>query len=104
MRQFVKCDSELHAETVDALIFAKLQSDYGTHGSCWSGVWAKSGLLKDTYGVYWGSPVSGLFGYPPSEEYPDGDPSIEIISEVIDEDGNSDWWLVLPEVIVSEEF
>lgn len=99
MRQFIKCDSVLHAETIDGLILARLADVSGNKGSCWSGVWAKA----DVYGVYWGSPASDIFGYPPSEEHPDGDPALVIIDEVVDADGNSDWTLVVPEVIVSEE-
>lgn len=101
-RQFVKCESELHAETVDGLILARLQDEFGSQASCWSGIWAKSGLLGNTYGVYWGSPVSDIFGFPPSEEHPDGDPAVKILTEKVDAEGNSDWSLVLPEVIPSE--
>ena len=100
MRQFIKCDSVPHAEAVDALILDRLREVYGNRGSCWSGIWAKAGPI---YGVYWGNPASAVFGHTPSEEHPDGDPALVIIDEVVDADGNSDWTLVVPEVIVSEE-
>lgn len=102
MKTFLICNSENHAEVVDALILSRLADVDGNRGSCWSGVWAKRGLLSDTYGVLWAHPVSALFGDIVSEDNPDGDPFLTLATENIDAEGNSDWSLVLPEPPVDE--
>jgi hypothetical protein len=76
---------------VDQLVFAMQQDTQGALGNGWSGVYVKPGLLSNTYGVLWGAPVSALFGYPPSEEHPDGDPSVVLENEILDENGESNW-------------
>ena len=90
-RQYSICQSPEHATIVDQLVFAMQQDTQGAIGGGWSGVYVKPGLLSDTYGVLWGAPVSTLFGYPPSEEHPDGDPLMVLETEVLDAEGNSNW-------------
>ena len=102
MRTFLICESENHAEVVDQLIQSRLADVDGNRGSGWSGVWAKRGFRKDTYGILWANPVSSLFGDPITDENPDGDPLVVLQTENIDADGNSDWALVLPPEPVEE--
>jgi hypothetical protein len=92
MRQFLICEDATHAEVVDQLIFAKLQDEIGAQGTCWSGIWSDG----TNFGVYWGSPVSDLFGLP--EEFPE----LVITDEVIDKEGNSNWYLVIPAPSIEE--
>jgi hypothetical protein len=89
-KQYIVCDSLEHAQLVDYAIFTFLNDRDGTQGTCWSGVWVKPGTLSDTYGVLWGAPGSDLFGTPEEEAL------LTIDTEVIDEDGNSNW-VPLPE-------
>jgi hypothetical protein len=102
MKTFLICNSENHAEVVDALILSRLADVDGNRGSCWSGVWAKRGFRKDTYGVLWANPASSLFGEPITDENPDGDPLLTLATETIDAEGESDWSLVLPPEPVEE--
>ena len=94
MRQFLLADSTEHAELLDKLVLAALE-EQGIYGGAWSEVWTDG----TQYGIYWGAPVSGIFGYPPSEEYPDGDPSMVLIAETEE----APWTVVIPEPTPIEE-
>lgn len=78
MRTFLVCDDELHAELVDALVFARLQDVDGTFGSEWSGVWTDG----QRFGIVWAAPVSQLFGQ--AEDFPE---------LVLFEDASEEWTL-----------
>ena len=94
MRQFLLADSTEHAELLDKLVLAALE-EQGIYGGAWSEVWTDG----TQYGIYWGAPVSGIFGYPPSEEYPDGDPNMVVVNEYPD----MPWTVVIPEPTPIEE-
>ncbi len=103
MKQYLVCFDSTHAEVVDGLCAERLRSELGTHCSCWSGVYSKVGKWGKTYyGIYWGAPVSDLFGFPPSEEHPDGDPLLVVEDEILDSEGESNWTLVPPPEPVEE--
>lgn len=68
-QQFLVCLSAAHAEIVDQFICAHLRDKDGNLGSCWSGVYAKPGLLADTYGVLWDAPGNEVFGDPAEEGF-----------------------------------
>lgn len=74
-QQYVICEDADHAAAVDAIIFAELQANEGAFGNQWSGVYTDG----TRYGVLWGAPASDLFGFPPSPEHPDGDPSLVLV-------------------------
>ena len=90
MKTFLICDDSYHAEVVDQLCAERLRVEFDTSCSCWSGVY-ENGV---SFGIYWGHPVSDLFGFPPSEDHPDGDPLMVIEDEVLDANGVSNWRLV----------
>lgn len=94
MRQFLLADSVEHAELLDKLVLAALE-EQGIYGGAWSEVWTDG----TQYGIYWGAPASGIFGYPPSEEYPDGDPSMVLVTEQADQP----WTVVTPEPDPTDE-
>jgi len=81
-RTFLVCDSELHAEYVDALVFLALQERGPTGGVGWSGVWTDG----TRYGILWEAPVSNLFGLP--EDFPE---------LVLVEDVNAEWTFAIPD-------
>ena len=95
-RQFLIVDSPEHGEVADEWVCNLLRENFGTICNCWSGIWVKPGLLSDTYAIYWGAPVSQLFGDPPSEDNPDGDPLLNIVEETFDANGESEWQLLVP--------
>jgi len=80
-RTFLLCASELHAETIDGLVFARLQDLEGTCGSTWSGVYSDG----ERFGILWGEPVSALLGTP------DEDPELQLV-----EDAAEEWTLIQP--------
>jgi hypothetical protein len=65
-RKFLVCESELHAEVVDAVIAAYIMERDGNLCGSWSGVYAKPGLLSDTYGVIWEPVCWEVLGDPSS--------------------------------------
>ena len=86
LRTFLVCDSELHAEVVDQLVFAKLQ-DEGAAGGFWSGIWTDG----TRFGILWEDPVSDLFGLP--ADFPE---------LVLVEDVNEAWTIAMPDTAPSE--
>jgi len=82
-RTFLRCDSLAHAEVVDQLVCLSLRERDGSQGSQWSGVYERAGA----FGVLYASPASELFG----DEIAD-----RIETEVIDENGDTDWVEVEP--------
>jgi hypothetical protein len=105
MRTFLICEDAVHAEVVDQLVLAALRNRTGNMGSCWSGIWSDGTL----FGIAWAHPVSDIFGLPESLalliDDPDivGDPSMVLVDEIVDGEGNSNWYLVLPEPPPPEE-
>ena len=87
-RSFLVCQDYAHAELVDQLVLLKWQELTGDVANSWSEVYSDG----ERFGIYWGAPVSDLFGYPPSPEYPEGDPSLVIV-----EDTEGVWKVVRPE-------
>jgi len=83
LRQFLRADSLAHAEVLDQFICQHLRERDGSKGSQWSGVYERNG----TFAVLFASPASELFG----EEIAD-----RIETEVIDENGDTDWPEVEP--------
>lgn len=83
VRQLLLCDSLAHAAICDQLICAFFQDRDGNLGSQWSGIFAKPGMLADTYGVCWDeTQLREVFG---------DDPLLTIEDEEIDETGESNW-------------
>ena len=87
-RSFLVCLDYQHAELCDQLVLSRLETEHGVRANAWSEVWSDG----ERFGIYWGAPVSDLFGYPPSPEYPEGDPSLVIV-----EDTEGVWKVVRPE-------
>jgi hypothetical protein len=81
-RTFLVCDSELHAECVDALVFLALQEHGPTGGGGWSGVWTDG----QRFGILWEAPVSNLFGLPADF------PELVLVEDTADE-----WTFAMPE-------
>lgn len=81
-RQFIIVESPEHGEVVDGLIADRIREVDGTVCNQWSGVWT-DGVQ---FGVLWGAPASDVFGFPPSAQNPNGDPSLVIV-----EDKNDAW-------------
>lgn len=94
LKTFLLADSAEHAAVLDKLVLAAL-NDQGVYGGAWSEVWTDG----QRFGIFWGSPVSGIFGYPPSEEHPEGDPAMVLVEE----DPENPWYVVVPEPEPSEE-
>lgn len=90
MRTFLLADSAAHADILDKLVLASL-ADHGIYGGAWSEVYTDG----ERYGIFWGSPVSELFGLPPSEDHPEGDPSMVLVTETED----APWSVVEPEPV-----
>lgn len=86
LNQYLVCVDELHAEFVDALVMERLREIDGNRGSQWSGVFTDG----TRFGILWAAPVSDLFG----DLIEDGE---TVAEEVVDEAGNSNWTLVVPE-------
>ena len=87
-RHFLLCDDYDHAFAVDQLVLHRLTVEFGIRANAWSEVYSDG----ERFGIYWGAPVSDLFGLPPSPEYPEGDPSLVIV-----EDTEGVWKVVRPE-------
>lgn len=87
-RHFLVCQDFDHAWLCDQLVLARLETEHGVRANAWSEVYSDG----ERFGLYWGAPVSDLFGLPPSEEHPDGDPSLVIV-----EDTEGVWEVVRPE-------
>ena len=95
MKTFLVCDSLVHAEFVDFHIMESLRERDGSMGASWSGVFT-DGVR---FGVLWGNPASSLYDVPFNPETGEGDPAVVTVDEVLDADGESNWWLVeSPEV------
>lgn len=94
MRTFLLADNAEHADILDKLVLASL-ADRGIYGGAWSEVYTDG----ERYGIFWGTPVSDLFGYPPSEEHPDGDPSMVLVTETEE----LPWTVAIPEPEPAEE-
>lgn len=88
IRFYLLCDSYEHANLCDQLVLARLETEFGIRANAWSEVYSDG----ERFGIYWGAPVSDLFGLPPSPENPDGDPSLVIV-----EDTEGVWEVVRPE-------
>jgi len=88
-RSFLVCQDYAHAELVDQLVLLKWQELTGDVANSWSEVYSDG----ERFGIYWGAPVSDLFGFPPSTEHPAGDPSLVIV-----EDTEGVWEVVRPEL------
>jgi len=78
--QYLVCLDANHAAAVDALVIARLRRLDGNKGSSWSGVFT-DGLR---FGILWAAPVSAIVA--------DG----EVVEEVFDEAGVSNWQPVPP--------
>lgn len=59
-RIYLVASDELHAETLDAIVFSTLEDKSGTRGIEWSGVWTDGGR----FGILWDSPAHAVFGDP----------------------------------------
>lgn len=99
MNSYLICEDECHAEFIDHLIMARLADIDGSKGSQWSGVYTNGA----SYGVLWASPASALFGVPITEDPIDGDPSVVIESEIINEEGVSNWHPYIPPASEGDE-
>lgn len=88
VRQFLVCQDYEHANLCDQLVLARLETEFGIRANAWSEVYSDG----ERFGIYWGAPVSDLFGLPPSPENPDGDPALVIV-----EDAEGAWEVVRPE-------
>jgi hypothetical protein len=84
-RTFLRCDSLAHAEVVDQLVCLSLRDADGSRGTQWSGVYQKG---ASTYGILYASPVAALFD---AAEIAD-----RLETEIIDENGDTDWPEVEP--------
>lgn len=91
-KTFLLCDNEVHADFVDKFIMDELRERDGSKGSSWSGVFTDG----TRYGILWGQPASSLFGQPITVDPEDGDPSVVLVDEVLDEDGISNWTAYVP--------
>jgi hypothetical protein len=94
-RQFLLCDSYEHAHLCDQLVLSRLETEFGIRANAWSEVYSDG----ERWGIYWGAPVSDIFGYPPSVEHPEGDPAVVIV----DEDPAAPWEVVRPEPEAPDE-
>lgn len=81
-RHFLVCDSLEHAALLDGIALQFMLGDNENGAVEWSGVYVKPGLLADTYGVVWKSPLVELLGEANT---------LPVVAEVKDEDGVSDW-------------
>ncbi len=88
-RQFLLCDSYEHATLCDQLVLARLETEFGIRANAWSEVYSDG----ERFGIYWGDPVSSLFGVP------EDDPSVVIV----DEDPAAPWEVVRPEPEAPDE-
>lgn len=91
MREFLVCDSAVHAELVDDLIVQRLADVDGSKATRWSGVWTDG----TSYGIFWDSPVSDLFGDLKDEGH--------VVMEQLDVNGISTWQELKPEPPESSE-
>lgn len=87
-RHFLVCADYAHAELCDRLVLARLEDEFGVRANAWSEVYSDG----ERFGIYWGAPVSDIFGLPPSPENPEGDPALVIV-----EDTEGAWEVVRPE-------
>jgi hypothetical protein len=96
MRTFLKCLDQNHAEVVDKWVLMDYTALNGGSSVAYSGVYAKAGLVRDTYAIVWDENVAKAFA--DSE----GSPELVLIDETFYADGTSYWTLVLPPEPVEE--
>lgn len=99
MNTYLLCDSPEHADVVDQFIMERLRDIDGSKGSQWSGVYTNG----TSFGVLWAAPASSLFGVPIAEDPENGDPSVVVEEEAIDENGLSNWHPYIPPAPEVEE-
>lgn len=89
-RHFLVCDSWDHAALVDRLCLDCMEDER----SCeWSGVYQHN---DGRYGIVWKPLLDVVLGPIVDEET--GAELLPVVEAVTDQDGNSDWQRVLPEV------
>lgn len=76
-RQILLCESFEHAEVVNQLVMAYLETEEGARGSQWSDILVSPDGSQQ--GILWGSPVAAILGTP------EDDPSIILIDDARDE-------------------
>lgn len=92
LKTFLLCDDEVHADFIDKFIMDELREIDGAHGTSWSGIYTDG----ERYGVLWEAPASSLFGLSITDDPENGDPSVVLATEEIDEEGLSNWEQYIP--------
>lgn len=86
-RTFLLCKSREHAEATDEIVLRSLEAKHGIRGNAWSEVYSDG----THFGILWGGHVAEALGNPRSEEYPDGNPDLKLVS-----DAEGAWRLAIP--------